>query len=74
MPASTHSESGQDIISPKVQRELWKHRGEWAAIEGNRVIAYGSTPRQALKRALRKGSPDPLLHRVPDDGNNNYIL
>jgi hypothetical protein len=69
-----HQQPAEAVISLKVQRELWSHRGEWAAIDGDRVVAYGATPRQVLRRAAHKGSLNPLLHRVPEDGDNTYIL
>ena len=64
----------ETVIDPRLRQELWRHRGQWAAIKGNRVVAFGSTPKQVLRRALRKGVSDVVLHRVPEDGENSYLL
>jgi len=41
-----------------------KHRGEYIAISGKRVIAHGKHLRDVMKQA-RKIDPDPLICKVP---------
>jgi hypothetical protein len=62
------------MFSPQLLRELWRHPGKWVAIKGNRLVAFGTTPTQALRRAARKGVSDVVLHRVPDDGDKALVL
>jgi hypothetical protein len=62
------------LFSRKLQRELWKHPGKWVAIKGDRLVAFGNTPTQALRRAAQKGASDIVLHRVPDDGDQTLVL
>jgi len=43
-------------------------RGAWVAIstEEMRVVAYGSEMQKVLEEAKSKGTPNPLLTRIPE--------
>jgi hypothetical protein len=45
-----------------------RHHGQWVALANDEVtvIASASTAKQALDASAAKGSPDPILYRVPD--------
>jgi len=56
-------------IERKVQEELLKHPGKWAAITRTRVIAIGDSSVEVLRVATQKGVRRPILYRIPPDGN-----
>jgi len=43
-----------------------KHKGEYIAVVGERIVAYGSDLKKVLKEA-QKYSPYPLIHKVPKE-------
>lgn len=45
-----------------------RHHGQWVALANDEitVIAAGPTAREALDASAAKGSPEPILYRVPD--------
>jgi hypothetical protein len=55
------------------QTKDWTHlfahyRGQWVALADDEVtvLAAGATAKDALAASAAKGSPEPLLYRVPD--------
>jgi Family of unknown function (DUF5678) len=55
------------------QTKDWSHlfanyRGQWVALADDEVtvLAAGPTAKDALAASAAKGSPEPLLYRVPD--------
>jgi hypothetical protein len=55
------------------QTKDWTHlfahyRGQWVALADDEVtvVAAGATAKDALAASAAKGSPEPLLYRVPD--------
>lgn len=55
------------------QTKDWTHlfahyRGQWVALADDEVtvLAAGATATEALAASAAKGSPEPLLYRVPD--------
>ena len=44
------------------------HPGEFAATDGDgRIIAFGDTPGEALRRARKKGESKPILFQVSEN-------
>ncbi len=45
-----------------------RYHGLWLALADDEtsVIAAAKTAKEALREAVAKGTPDPLLYRVPD--------
>jgi hypothetical protein len=55
------------------QTKDWTHlfaqfRGQWVAFADDEltVLAAGVTAKEALAASVAKGSPDPILYRMPD--------
>jgi Family of unknown function (DUF5678) len=55
------------------QTKDWTHlfaqyRGQWVALADDEatVLAAGATAKDALAASAAKGSPEPILYRVPD--------
>jgi hypothetical protein len=49
--------------------ELGKHRGEWVAVYGGKIIAHGTNPELVLGEATKKTSPkqaQPMIYRIPE--------
>ena len=46
-----------------------KYRGQWVALADDEltVLAAGPTAKDALAASAKKGSPAPILYRVPDN-------
>ena len=44
------------------------HKGQWVAFADDEitVIAAGTTAKEALATSAARGTPDPILYRVPD--------
>jgi hypothetical protein len=40
--------------------------GQWIALEGNQLLAYGKTHREVLDAARATGAQSPLIHLVED--------
>lgn len=62
-------------LEPKLQRELLKHPGKWAAVTRSRLLAVGKTPKAAL-RAAKRAHPhaSPILHHIPDTRHTAYFF
>jgi hypothetical protein len=63
----------QRPIERKVQEELLKHPGKWAAITRTRVIAIGDSSVEVLRVATQKGVRRPILYQIPPDGNITFF-
>ena len=50
----------------KHPEEKAKHKGEYIAIEGERIVAYGKDALRVLTQAKRTSRGDPLLVKVPE--------
>ena len=59
--AITRDQSGDD----PTPQELGKHRGEWVAVVGRKVLAFGPDPAAVLKNAMAKTPQQPMIYRVP---------
>jgi hypothetical protein len=46
--------------------ELLRYPGQWAAVQGLRVLAVDPDPSVALRIARKKHVTEPLLFRIPD--------
>ena len=44
-----------------------EYRGQWVALDGDVLLSHGPKAGPVLEEACRKGVPQPLLTRVPDD-------
>lgn len=47
------------------QRELAKYAGQWLAVEGSKLIAYGASLKEVEDKALDMGVEHPFLAWVP---------
>jgi uncharacterized protein DUF5678 len=45
-----------------------RYKGQWVALADDEttVIAAAATAKEVLRSSVAKGTPDPLLYRVPD--------
>jgi uncharacterized protein DUF5678 len=45
-----------------------KHKGQWVALADDEttVVAAASSAKEALATSAARGTPDPILYRVPD--------
>ena len=50
-----------------LNRHGHEYRGQWVAIEGDRLISHGTKAAAVLDAARRQGIERPLLTQVPDD-------
>lgn len=53
-------------IDLRVQAELRKHPGKWAALTRDRLIAVRETSIRAYEAAREAGIEAPILYHVPD--------
>lgn len=72
----------QRQMGKRLERERWKHAGEWVAMARGskrrfapytKLVGYGATPTEALQMATAAGFGNPCLERVPEAGTT-YIL
>ena len=54
-------------IEPRVQAELAKHPGKWAALTRFEVLAIRDTSTEAYAAAVKAGVQSPILYLVPDN-------
>ena len=53
-------------LDPQVMHELLRYPGQWAAVQGLRVLAVDPDPSVALRIARKKHVTEPLLFRILD--------
>ncbi|MFN0123045.1 MAG: DUF5678 domain-containing protein [Blastocatellia bacterium] len=45
------------------------YTGQWIALDGDRLVAYGADGKQVYARAVAAGVKAPLLHRINESDN-----
>lgn len=59
--------SKNGIFSWRLTRQLWKLPvGTWVAIDNDKIIATGQTPKEVYEASQVAGVEVPLLWQVPD--------
>lgn len=67
----------ESLTDPSIRAialELTKHRGEWVAIKGSRVVVSAATPTEVLRQVNDRGIVGWVLDHVSEDPNTIYIL
>lgn len=47
-----------------IKEHFDEYEGQWVALDGNRLLAHGSSPREVLEEAVKCGVPNPFLGKV----------
>ena len=62
-----------ETIGARLAEQQWlnrhghEYRGQWVAIQGDRLVSHGSKATAVLAAARRQGGERPILTQVPDD-------
>jgi predicted DNA-binding antitoxin AbrB/MazE fold protein len=65
-PETVHAE-------PRYAEQRWlrahgaEYRGQWLALQDNKLVSHGAMPRDVRDAARKKGVQHPLLVHVPED-------
>jgi len=53
------------LEAQRFDAEIRKHVGKWVALVGNRIVASGDTPTEAMENAGKAGHALPVIIRAP---------
>ena len=67
--------AAQRVLARSVEQQLEDHRGQWVAIVGAKIVAWGDDPAKVVRKAMRqRPRTRPILHWVPDDEAEHFFF
>jgi hypothetical protein len=63
----------ESLFTPELERELWKHPGEWIAIVDQQILVTADSLPGLIQKARDAGHREPLIYKVPDKDNSYFF-